>query len=296
MLSIYLFTLVTFLWGLIATPVSIGLARKFRLLDKPGGRKKHLSVMPRGAGIVLWSGYLLWALFTANPGVEVPYIATGATLVFIIGYMDDMHPLPPLFRLVFHLAAAAWIAYPLPVPLWQRCLFVVWIAGATNAFNLIDGMDGLCLTMTLLTSVAALATGNIDVWLPFSGLVFGVLLWNFPSPRTFLGDGGSTLLGYICASHLLWSIFPDLFGKGFISLSFLLLFIGGVPVIDTLIAMTRRILTKKSPFAPDRGHAHHKLQDLGLSKVMTLVVMGTVHFAIVVFGLNLIGLKFFELF
>ena len=63
MLSIYLFTLVTFMWGLIATPVSIGLAKKFRLLDKPGGRKKHQSVMPRGAGIVLWSGYLLWALF-----------------------------------------------------------------------------------------------------------------------------------------------------------------------------------------------------------------------------------------
>ena len=141
-----------------------------------------------------------------------------------------------------------------------------------------------------------LATGNFNVWLPLSGLVLGVLLWNFPSPRTFLGDGGSTLLGYICASHLLWSIFPDLFGSGFISLSFVLLFIGGVPVIDTLIAMTRRIITKKSPFSPDRGHAHHKLQDAGLSKTVTLLVMGVAHFTIVTFGLNLIGFKFFDLF
>ena len=268
MLSIYLFTLVTFLWGLISTPVSIGLAKKFRLLDRPGGRKHHQHTMPRGAGIVLWSGYLLWALFVGNRGVEVPYIATGSTLVFIIGYMDDMHPLPPLFRLFFHLAAAAWVAYPLPIVAWQRLLLVVWIAGVTNAYNLIDGMDGLCLLITLLTSIAAFYTGNLSVWMPIAGLVFGVFLWNFPNPRTFLGDGGSTFLGYICASHLIWTIFPNIFGVNFIKLSFVLLLIGGIPVADTLIVMISRLLTKKSPFSPDRGHTHHKLQDTGFSKTI----------------------------
>ncbi|MCE5201411.1 MAG: undecaprenyl/decaprenyl-phosphate alpha-N-acetylglucosaminyl 1-phosphate transferase [Synergistaceae bacterium] len=292
----YLFTLVMFLWGLIATPVSIGLAQKFRLLDIPGGRKRHRSIMPRGAGIVLWSGYLLWALFTGNPGVEVPYVATGATVVFIIGYMDDMHPLPPLFRLFFHLAAAAWVAYPLPIPLWQRMLFILWISGTTNAYNLIDGMDGLCLTVTLITSIVALYAGNAGVWMPVAGLVFGVLLWNFPQPRTFLGDGGSTLLGYICASHLAWSIFPDIFGNSFVHLVLILLLIGGVPVIDTLVAMTRRVLTKKSPLSPDRGHAHHKLQDAGLSKLSTLAVLGSLHFFLMVCGLRLMGVRIFNLF
>ena len=291
-MSIYLFTIVTFLWGLIATPVSIGLARKFRLLDKPGGRKKHQSIMPRGAGIVIWSGYLLWALFAGNRGVEVPYVATGATLVFIVGYMDDMQSLPPLFRLFFHLAASAWIAYPLPIPVWQRALIVFWITGATSAYNLIDGMDGLCLTMTLITSVAALCTGNYNVWLPISGLVLGVLLWNFPHPKTFLGDGGSTLLGYVCASHLAWSIFPDIFGFDPIKLSIVLLLIGGVPVIDTLIAMTRRILTKKSPFLPDRGHAHHLLQDMGCSKGLTLFILGSAHLLVVILGFKILGISF----
>lgn len=290
MLSMYLFALVMFLWGLITTPVSIGLAQKFRLLDIPGGRKRHHTIMPRGAGLVLWSGYLLWGLFTGNPGVEVPYIATGATIVFIVGYMDDMHPLPPLFRLFFHLAAAAWVAYPLPIPVWQRCLLTLWISGATNAYNLIDGMDGLCLTMALITSVVSLRTGNIDVWMPIAGLVFGVLLWNFPQPRTFLGDGGSTLLGYICASHIAWSIFPDIFGSGFIRLAAVLLLIGGVPVLDTLAAMTRRILTKKSPFLPDRNHAHHKLQDAGLSKLSILAVLGLLHFLLMVCGFRLVGI------
>ncbi|NLV82234.1 MAG: undecaprenyl/decaprenyl-phosphate alpha-N-acetylglucosaminyl 1-phosphate transferase [Synergistaceae bacterium] len=290
MLSIYLFTLVTFLWGLISTPVSIGLAKKFRLLDRPGGRKHHQHTMPRGAGIVLWSGYLLWALFVGNRGVEVPYIATGSTLVFIIGYMDDMHPLPPLFRLFFHLAAAAWVAYPLPIVAWQRLLLVVWIAGVTNAYNLIDGMDGLCLLITLLTSIAAFYTGNLSVWMPIAGLVFGVFLWNFPNPRTFLGDGGSTFLGYICASHLIWTIFPNIFGVNFIKLSFVLLLIGGIPVADTLIVMISRLLTKKSPFSPDRGHTHHKLQDTGFSKITILLLMGSVHLMIISFGLRILQL------
>ena len=296
MLSIYLFTLLTFLWGLVGTPIAIALAQKFRLLDIPGGRKKHHSIMPRGAGLVLWSGYLMWALFTGNPGVEVPYIATGASVIFIVGYMDDMHPLPPLLRLIFHLLAAAWVIFPLPVPLWQRALFVFWIAGATNAYNLIDGMDGLCLTITLITALCALLAGGRGVWLPFAGLVFGVLLWNFPQPRTFLGDGGSTLLGYICSAQLAWSIFPNIFGTGFIHLAIILLFLGGVPVIATLVAMTRRILHKKSPFEPDRGHAHHKLQDLGLPKLATLIVMGSAHALIIALGMRLIGLPVFNFF
>ena len=296
MLSIYLFTLLTFLWGLVGTPIAIALAQKFRLLDIPGGRKKHHSIMPRGAGLVLWSGYLMWALFTGNPGVEVPYIATGASVIFIVGYMDDMHPLPPLLRLIFHLLAAAWVIFPLPVPLWQRALFVFWIAGATNAYNLIDGMHGLCLTITLITALCALLAGGRGVWLPFAGLVFGVLLWNFPQPRTFLGDGGSTLLGYICSAQLAWSIFPNIFGTGFIHLAIILLFLGGVPVIDTLVAMTRRILHKKSPFEPDRGHAHHKLQDFGLPKLATLIVMGSAHALIIALGMRLIGLPVFNFF
>ncbi|MCR5336397.1 MAG: undecaprenyl/decaprenyl-phosphate alpha-N-acetylglucosaminyl 1-phosphate transferase [Synergistes sp.] len=296
MLSIYLFTLLTFIWGLVGTPVAIALAQKFRLLDVPGGRKKHKSIMPRGAGLVLWSGYLIWALFTGNPGVEVPYIATGASLIFIVGYMDDMHPLPPLLRLAFHFMAAMWVIFPLPVPLWQRALFIFWVTGTTNAYNLIDGMDGLCLTMTLITSLCALAVGGASAWLPLSGLVFGVLLWNFPQPRTFLGDGGSTLLGYICSSQLAWSIFPHIFGKNPVYLAILLLLFGGIPVIDTLVAMTRRVIHGRSPFEPDRGHLHHKLQDHGLPKSAALAVMGLAHALILAAGVRLLGLPFFNIF
>lgn len=236
----------------------------------------------------------MWALFAANRGVETSYIATGASLVFVVGYMDDMQPLPSLVRLFFHLAAAAWVAYPLPIPVWQRTLFVLWIAGATSAYNFIDGMDGLCLTMTLLTVLCALIfLNNATVWMPLLGLVFGVLLWNFPLARTFLGDGGSTFLGYICASHLAWNTFPFMFGRGIFFMVPALFLIGGAPVLDTLIAMTRRVLKKKSPFLPDRGHAHHKLLDSGLTKLQTLASLSTAHVMMLLAGFQFIGIDIF---
>lgn len=289
----YLFPLISFFWGLAGTSVSIALAKKFRLVDVPGGRKKHSGIMPRGAGIVLWSGYLLWALFVGNMGVEVPFIATGASLIFIVGYMDDMHPLPPLLRLCFQLCAAVCASYALPLPLWQRLLFVFWITGMTNAYNLVDGMDGLCLTLSLITVLAAFSAGGSPVWLMLGALIFGVLLWNFPFPKTFLGDGGSTLLGFVCASHFAWNFFPDFFGRSLVNSCMCLFLAGGAPVIDTLSVMTRRIISKKSPFLPDRKHAHHKLQDAGLSKFCTLFVLAAIHFAILCAGFSLLGIRLF---
>lgn len=291
MISNLVFSFITFLWGLIGTSVSIALAHKFRLVDVPGGRKKHSGIMPRGAGIVLWSGYLLWALFVGNMGVEVPYIATGASMIFLVGYMDDMHPLPPLLRFCFQLCAAGCVAYSLPLPLWQRFIIVFWITGMTNAYNLVDGMDGLCLSMTLITALSAFFACGQGFWLCFATLVFGVLLWNFPFPRTFLGDGGSTLLGFICASHIAWGFYPDFFGKTLFFTAIALFFLGGAPVFDTISVIIRRLLSKTSPFLPDRRHAHHKLQDAGLSKFGTLFVLAVFHFIILLIGFYVLGIN-----
>ena len=290
----FFYAFVNFLWGLIATPVSMSLSRTFRLLDVPGGRKQHQIVTPRGAGLVLWTGYLLGSLLNANPGVAIPYIATGATAVFLVGYLDDMHPLSAVKRLFFHLVAAAWVVYPIPVPLCQRILLLLWITGMTNAYNLIDGMDGLSLTMAFLTALVAWWGGNPATWLPLLGLILGVLIWNFPNARTFLGDGGSTLLGFLCASHLAWDLFPRFFGMRFPVLLLVLFLVGGVPVMDTLIAMTRRVLNKRSPFSPDRGHAHHKLLDLKFSKGQVLLLLALFHLVLLGSGFMLAGVYLFS--
>jgi UDP-GlcNAc:undecaprenyl-phosphate GlcNAc-1-phosphate transferase len=93
-------------------------------------------------------------------------------------------------------------------------------------------------------------------------MALGVLCWNFPMARTFLGDGGSTLLGFLFASHFTAFCAPTLARVRLHELILLLLLFGGVPVLDTLIAFSRRILTGKSPFYPDRGHLHHHLLKL----------------------------------
>jgi UDP-GlcNAc:undecaprenyl-phosphate GlcNAc-1-phosphate transferase len=282
--------MLNFMWGVIATPVSMKLSRTFRLMDVPGGRKLHPVVTPRGAGIVLWTGYLLWALINPNPGVEVPYVASGATIVFLVGYMDDMHPISPLKRLAVHLVAAAWVVMPLSVPLYQRVLFLVWIAGCTNAYNFVDGMDGLALSLAFVTSYLAYRSGNPYTWLPFCGLIAGVLLWNFPHARTFLGDGGSTLLGYVCSSHLAWDIFPRFFNMSSALMLISLLLIGGVPVVDTLFAMARRMARGKSPFHPDRGHFHHILLDFKLLTWEALAMIVLVHGVLVGGGYYLLAM------
>jgi UDP-GlcNAc:undecaprenyl-phosphate GlcNAc-1-phosphate transferase len=276
--------ILNFLWGVIATPVSMRLSRTFRLMDVPGDRHQHPAVTPRGAGIVLWTGYLLWALINPNPGVEVPYVSTGATLVFLVGYMDDMHPMPPLKRLFVHMISAAWVVIPMSVPIYQRALFLVWIAGCTNAYNFVDGMDGLALSLAFVTSFLAFRGGNPYTWMPFCGLIAGVLLWNFPHARTFLGDGGATLLGYVCSSHLAWDIFPRFFHMRPFAMLLTLFLIGGVPVADTLFAMIRRMARGRSPFYPDRGHLHHILLDLKLVTWQVLSVIVVTHTLLVSFG------------
>jgi UDP-GlcNAc:undecaprenyl-phosphate GlcNAc-1-phosphate transferase len=258
-------------------------------MDVPGGRKKHSVVTPRGAGIVLWTGYLLWALINPNPGVEVPYVATGVTFVFLVGYMDDMHSLPPLKRLVIHLLAAGWVVLPIPVPIFQKLLFMFWIAGSTSAYNFVDGMDGLALSLALVTSYLAFRGGNPYTWLPFCGLIAGVLLWNFPRARTFLGDGGAYLLGYVCSSHLAWDLFPRFFNTKIYIVVAVLLLVGGIPVIDTLSAMTRRMARGRSPFYPDRKHLHHVLLDFKLKTWEALSLLVLIHAGLVSAGYYLLA-------
>ena len=279
--------LAAFGWGVLVTPLSISLARRFRVLDAPGDRKIHSEVIPRGAGIVLWLGYIIWVLLSgwALPGTRT--VAIGGTLVFLVGYVDDMKPTSPFIRLALHGIAALIVILPLPLAPLEKTLLVFWVAGCTNAYNLIDGMDGLCLSLAIVTAWVLSVFGDKSLWLPLAGLCSGVLVWNFPFPRarTFLGDGGSTLLGFLCASQMATAFsFAAMEPLWMIPVLALL---GGIPVFDTIVAVGRRLIRGRSPFLPDRGHIHHRLLDRSFPVTAIIVTMGSMHVALLLAGLAL---------
>ncbi len=279
--------LAVFAWGVLVTPLSMSLAHRFRVLDAPGERKIHTGVVPRGAGIVIWLGYLIWVLlFGASlPGTRMT--AVGGTLVFLVGYVDDMKQTSPFIRLGLHGISALISTFFLPLGALERTLLVFWITGCTSAYNLIDGMDGLCLSLSIVTAWVMSSFGQGPLWLPLAGLCAGVLVWNFPFPRarTFLGDGGSTLLGFLCSSLMATGISTTSLGLAWMVPVLALL--GGVPVLDTLVAVGRRLAMGRSPFLPDRGHIHHRLLDRSFPLTAVLVTMGTIHFALVMAGMIL---------
>lgn len=275
-----------FFWGGLTAPVSIRLADLYGIIDVPNARKIHKGTMPRGGGLGLWLGYLLMAVIMSDYIPELRFIATGATVIFFCGYLDDMCSLSPYMRLVLHLVSACLVVLPLGLSWYVGLVAVIWLAGATSAYNLIDGMNGLCISIFIASSIALFFLGRSYSGIYMGAMALGVLCWNFPSAQTFLGDGGSTLLGYLFASHFLTVALPKLKTAGVHEVILLFVLFGGVPVIDTLTAFTRRTLTGKSPFYPDKKHLHHILISLTGSNILTVSIILALQVIMLALGLN----------
>jgi UDP-GlcNAc:undecaprenyl-phosphate GlcNAc-1-phosphate transferase len=154
---------------------------------------------------------------------------------------------------------------------------VLWVVGITNAVNLIDGLDGLAAGVVFFAGVTnfvvALSLGRQFTALAMAamlGAVLAFLFYNFNPARIFMGDSGSYLLGYVLATTAL--VGPT--GKATTAVSLLVPVVAlGVPIFDTLFAMVRRALERRSLFSPDRGHIHHRLIDLGLTHRRAVLIL-----------------------
>jgi len=279
----------SFFWGGFITPLSIQLAREYQIMDLPDQRKIHKTRTPRGAGLGLWAGYLLWSLYFVSVFPMLKYSAAAATLVLFCGYMDDMKPLSPFIRLTAHFLAAALIVLPMPLPPLAKVLCIVWIAGVTSAYNLIDGINGLCISVFISSAVFLCFAGGAYFGVAAAAMALGVLCWNFPMAQTFLGDGGSTLLGFLFASHFVTVTSPVIAQTPFHELILLLLLWGGIPVFDTLIAFSRRILMGKSPFYPDKEHLHHRLIVLVRSNFWVVACLLALHVLFLICGVAVLA-------
>jgi UDP-GlcNAc:undecaprenyl-phosphate GlcNAc-1-phosphate transferase len=294
----------------ILTPLVARFAFTFGLVDAPGGRKVHTASVPRVGGLAVLLatfGALMVARFAGLiGGADSPFvpaslpIIAGASLVFAVGFYDDIRPISPYPRLIVETGAALWVmssgllieratilgtTVSLGWVAWPITL--AWILGLTNAFNLIDGVDGLASGVAMIACgtcasilVARGHTAEAFILLALAGGALGFLFFNFSPASIFLGDGGSLLFGFMLASTAIagWQ-------KGATALTTgVPLLIFALPWADLWSAFFRRLLkgggrpaslsgTLNQLFTPDRGHIHHRLLALGWSTRRTVAVL-----------------------
>ncbi|MEO5869832.1 MAG: MraY family glycosyltransferase [Gemmatimonadaceae bacterium] len=297
-------------------PRIIKVAERRMILDFPTStRHQHLTAVPRLGGIalvaaLLASSVVLYAYDFFRVGeVHIPdsYIGViaGVLVVFATGLADDLYDLPPRMKLLGQTIGAFFVVgfassppnifwgetfAGLPVEVVATPIYLLWIIGVTNAFNLIDGMDGLAsiagligLTVCVGLDVFAGNGASADLALATTAAVIAFLRFNRHPARIFLGDSGSMLLGFLLSIWLVQSA-TDREGRVH---TIVPLFALALPLLDTAIAIVRRWL-RGDPFSKADGrHVHHQILALGLSPRTTLELLGFFFGGVAVVGISI---------
>lgn len=265
--------LIAFGWCVISLPVVIKLAARWNLFDLPGPLKLHTRHVSRMGGIAVTSA-LAAGLLISGKSHTLTYLLLALFLLWLTGMIDDLRGLSPVSRLAAQTIAALILCYgaDLTLPLFEKRP-LGWIVAAffvitlTNAFNLLDGADGLAAGVAAVIASGYLACGGLSGTAQASaaallGSCLGFLVFNFPPAKIFLGDSGSTSLGLIIAfaGLELNQSFPVAKSGLFIAPIF-----AGLPLLDLILAICRRLRSGGSPFSGDRRHFYDLLLQKGWS-------------------------------
>jgi UDP-GlcNAc:undecaprenyl-phosphate GlcNAc-1-phosphate transferase len=299
----------------LLVPTITRIALALRALDLPGERRHQSSTVPRLGGVAIAAGLAVaagaatvarWSEWGAHiPRAEVAALALGTALVFLVGVVDDLVGVSPGKKLLFQLVAAwllvrvGWSFEVLRLPLlgevrlglWGSVVSLLWIAGVTNAINLIDGLDGLAGGVVTIISTSLLIyavlqgnPGSVVLMAATAGACLGFLRHNWEPARIFMGDSGSLTLGFLLGAV---SIHSSLKAPAAVAILVPILALG-VPVIDTLLVMAVRFLDRaQGPvtsrflrmFRADHNHLHHLLSHFGSRRSR---IVGTIY--VVVLG------------
>lgn len=286
----------SFAVAFLTTPLAKRFATKIGAIDVPKDKRRvHKKPTPLVGGLAIFLGFLAATLSFGKIDIEFVGMLAGALIMVVLGIFDDKYNLPAKFKFVIQIVAASipvilgvrieriifpfaeytgitgiefgWLSYPITI---------LWIVGLTNAVNLIDGLDGLAAGVSAIASFSvfcvALMQGEIGIAILTAALVgscFGFLPYNFNPASIFMGDTGSTFLGYVMAVISVMGLF-----KIHAIISFAVPFIAfGIPIFDTSFAIFRRIKEHRPIMSPDRGHLHHRLIDSGLTQKQAVLVI-----------------------
>lgn len=279
-------------------------AKRKGYVERPGGRRIHLEPTPNVGGIAVGLGttvvFAIWTFLAIGDAVyrprgagraEIVWMLVGGCLMLFLGVRDDIRPLSARLKFLLQWVIASlvfvggvrilganlgtmWIA---TFPGWLSYVVTTfWIVGVANAFNLIDGSDGIA------SGAALFASASLGVVFALNGDLLGALMatilvgaclgflfFNFPPASIFLGDGGSLFLGYTLATLAVITTH-----KASTLVAVMIPVVAfGVPLLDTFITIVRRFLRREPIFRPDRGHIHHRLGELGHSPRAVLLVL-----------------------
>jgi UDP-GlcNAc:undecaprenyl-phosphate GlcNAc-1-phosphate transferase len=301
----------TFLCAFLTTLAALPLWRKWclrvNLVDDPGGRKIHDQAMPLAGGYAVLTGILLplaiGAAFVGlgiarvsfsnliahgfeRRGLELAAIAAGAIAITILGWLDDKHELKPLpkFAGQFFIALLVAVACKritlfVPNVAFSYVITILWLLTVMNAFNFMDNMNGLCAGVGaiggFMFALIAATDGEYLVALAgflICGALVGFLPWNFPNARSFLGDAGSQLVGYLLA---VMAILPHFYTKQNPNRLAVLspLLVLAVPLIDLAQVVVLRTFNRKPFWIGDTNHLSHRLARAGLSRTRAVLVL-----------------------
>lgn len=291
------------------------LARGMGLIDRPGGRKMHIGEVPVIGGLAMTGGLAIGALYSYTALQGFAFFLTATLLLVFIGALDDRYDLPASVRFLAQICAALLMvagadvsAIDIGQPFFGSLVELGWLSTpfsivivltAINAFNMFDGSDGVAGIQALIALVfmgLACVVGGSMSCLPFvlglMGCIFGFLIFNWPSKRTrnvraFMGDAGSTMLGF----SLAWLSLNLSQGPARVISPVVALWVFALPLYDLFSSMARRVAQGSSPFHGDSEHLHHLLRRFGFSsrQVAQVVLLASSAFGIIGVGAYLAG-------
>jgi len=296
--------------SILITRMLIPLSYVFGLLDQPSDRKTHTGSIPLIGGISIYLSVVIGSVVFLDLNETFIGISIICGLVTLMGVMDDRYPLQPIYRLLVQLIAGTAIASIgvkvsslgnlLGLGEFQLSVLAIpftaiAITGLCNAYNMVDGIDGLTGSLTLVTMASLLylamgrAPDNELALLAFFCtsisvfLLFNLTIRPFSKRKIFMGDAGSTFLGCSVAIAM---IYFSQSGREIINPATALWLIA-IPMVDMISTMLRRILKDQSPFHADRTHLHHILMRGGLCQRQALLCIIVVSMACAGFGIVL---------
>lgn len=317
--------MLAFITTFVITPYTIKLAKKVGAVDTPKDERRiNTTTMPRLGGLAVIAGFIVSIiylliilnieksinLYEDNMYIKLIGFLIGGLIIGIVCFIDDIKDLPPLVKLAAQIISAIVVVSfglrieNVNIPFFSNVglpnvfsiiLTIGWIIGVTNAINLIDGLDGLssgialisCISMLIVFALNGSPIIAILLITALAGALSGFLPFNFNPAKTFMGDAGSNFIGYSLSVISIFGV-----AKTYTLIVIVApLIILGLPVLDTIVAIFRRIIKGKSLKAimkADKGHLHHKLLKKGFTQKEAVLIMYAITAALGLFAIVLL--------